>query len=151
MSDYADIANLSWDNIQEPKLLPRGSYLLRLRNVSYQEPKDSGQNGVVMFVHVPKEPMNDVSDAELAELGEDYDISENKVFTRVYIEDGTSWRRVRDILANHGFEVSGGVIESLKAASKAKLEVIGFLDRQAFTRKDGSAGEANNITEFAKV
>lgn len=149
MSDYADIANLSWDNIQEPKVLPVGSYLLRLSNAVFQPSKDADKNPVVMFVHVPKEAMADVDASALEDLGAEYDISENKIFTRIFIEDGSSWAKVRALLEKHDVTVSGSVVESLKKAKGA--EVIGYLDQQRFQRKDGSAGESNVVTEFAKV
>jgi hypothetical protein len=149
MSDYADIANLSWDNIQEPKVLPIGTYLLKLRNVTFQPSKEEGKSPVVLFVHVPKEAMEDVRSDELEALGSEYDISENKLFTRVFIEDGSSWDQVRKLLAKHGVEVSGGVEESFKKARNS--EVLGYLDQRAFTRKDGTNGVANNVTEFAPV
>lgn len=149
MSDYSDIANLSWDNIQEPKVLPVGSYLLRLSNAVFQPAKDADKSPVVMFVHTPKEAMSDVDADEIDALGDGYDISENKLFTRIFIEDGSSWAKVRAILGKHGVEVTGDVGESLKKAKGA--EVIGYLNQQRFKRKDGTTGESNNVTEFAPV
>lgn len=149
MSDYAEIAELSWDEIQEPKTLPVGTYLLKLRNVTFQPSKEEGKSPVVMFIHVPKEAMEDVKSDELEELGPEYDISENKLFTRVYIEDGSSWDQVRKLLAKHGVEVSGTVLESFKKAKGS--EVLGYLEQRTFTRKDQSVGVANNVTEFAPV
>lgn len=149
MSDYADIAELSWDEIQEPKTLPVGTYLLRLRNAVYQAAKEADKSPVVMFVHVPKEAMDDVNSDELSALGAEYDIGENKIFTRIYIEDGSSWDQVRKLLAKHGVEAKGKIEESLKAAKGA--EVLGYLNQRAFARKDGTQGVANNVTEFAPV
>lgn len=149
MSDYADIADLSWDNIQEPKVLPIGTYLLKLSNAVFQPSKDVDKSPTVMFVHKAKEAMDDVNTDELEALGADYDISENKIFTRIFIEDGSSWDQVRKLLAKHGVEVSGNVVESLKKAKGS--EVLGYLNQQTFTRKDGSVGTGNNVTEFAKV
>src|SRR6266403_3707823 len=149
MSDYADIANLSWDEIQEPKTLPVGTYLLRLRNAVFQPAKDADKSPVVMFVHVPKEAMADVKTDELEELGSEYDISENKIFTRFYIEDGSSWDAVRRLLHKHGVEPEGKIEETLKKAKGA--EVLGYLHQKTFTRQDGSVGVANNVTEFAPV
>lgn len=155
MSDtnYADIANLSWDNIQAPKNIPGGTYLLKLRNIVFQPSKEEGKNPVVMFVHVPKEPMEDVSTEELEALGANYDISQNKLFTRVFIEDGSSWDRVRRLLEKHGLEMKGGVEESLKAASKSGAEVLGAVGLgKPF--KDAASGEMrqlNEVTEFAAV
>jgi len=149
MSNYADIADLSWDNIQEPKVLPVGSYLLRLSNAVFQPSKEDGKSPVVMFVHVAKEAMDDVDTSELEALGPDYDITENKLFTRIYIEDGASWDQVRKLLAKHGVEAKGKIEETLKAAKGS--EVIGYLNQRAFQRKDNTQGIANNVTEFAPV
>lgn len=149
MSDYADIADLSWDNIQEPKTLPVGTYLLKLRNAVFQPAKDADKSPVVMFVHVPKEAMEDVKGDELEALGDNYEIGENKIFTRIFIEDGSSWAAVRNLLVKHGLKVSGNIQESLKAAKGA--EVLGYLDQDRFTRKDGTVGTGNKVTEFAPV
>lgn len=149
MSDYQDIANLSWDEIQEPKPLPVGTYLLKLRNAVFQPSKEEGKSPVVMFVHAPKEAMSDVDSEELQALGAEYDIAENKVFTRIYIEDGSSWARVRNILEKHGVKPEGDITESFKKAKGA--EVLGYLNQQTFTRKDASVGVSNNVTEWAPV
>lgn len=149
MSDYADITNLSWEEIQEPQPLPVDTYLLKARNAVFQPSKDADKSPVVMFVYVPKEAMDDVKTDELAALGADYDIAENKIFARFYIEDGSSWDQVRKHLLKHGVEVSGGILETL--ARVKGTEVLAYLEQKSFVRKDGSQGTANNATEFAPV
>lgn len=150
MSDYADIANLSWDEIQAPALLPVGSYLLKSRNASYQPSKEEGKSPTVMFVYQPKEAMEDVKSDELDELGADYDISENKIFHRFYIEDGSSWDVVRKHLEKHGVTVEGGVLETLKKFKGT--EVVAYLDQRSFTNKTTGAVVTQNVaTEFAPV
>lgn len=149
MSDYSDIANLSWDEIQEPKVLPVGTYLLKGRNARFQPAKDADKSPVVLFVFAPKEAMADVKTDELEALGNEYDITENKVFHRVYIEDGSSWAVVRNILAKMGVEVEGKIEDTLKKVKGQ--DVLGYLNQNTFTRNDGTVGVANNITEFAAV
>jgi hypothetical protein len=149
MSDYADIADLSWENIQEPKTLPVGTYLLKGKNAVFQPSKEENKSPVVMFVFSPKEAMEDVKQEELEELGAEYDISENKIFHRVYIEDGSSWASVRNLLTKMGVEAKGDVVETLKKVKGS--EVLGYLDQNTFTRKDGTVATGNNITEFALV
>jgi hypothetical protein len=148
-TNYADIAGLSWDNIQEPKALPEGTYLLRLRNAVFQPSKEEGKSPRVMFVHVPREAMEDVSSDELSALGSDYDITENKIFTTVFIEDGSSWAKVKSILEKHGLKLKGKVDEDLKNAKGA--EVLGYLKVDRFVRGDGTAGENNKVDAFAAV
>ncbi len=149
MSDYAEIAELSWDEIQEPKPLPVGTYLLRARNAVFQPSKDADKSPVVMFVYVPKEAMADVKTDELEALGPEYDIGENKIFARFYIEDGSSWDQVRKHLAKHGVTASGKIEDTLKKVKGT--EVLAYLDQNTFKRKDGSNGVGNNATEFAAV
>lgn len=149
MSDYKDIANLSWDKIQEPKPGPVGTYLLKGSNGVFQPAKEEGKSPVVMFVHTIKEAMDDVSSAELAELGEGYDLTENKVFTRIFIEDGSSWLKVRDILLKHDVKLSNNVLEDLKKVKGA--EVLGYLTIDRFKRDDGTMGENNKVETWASV
>lgn len=149
MSDYAEIANLSWDEIQESQPLPVGTYLLKARNAVFQPSKEADKSPVVMFVYVPKEAMEDVKTEELEALGPDYDIGENKVFQRFYIEDGSSWDQVRKHLVKHGIEVEGKIEDTLKKVKGT--EVLAYLNQNTFTRRDGTVGTGNNATEFAAV
>lgn len=149
MSDYADIATLSWDEIQETKPVPNGTYLLKLSNAVFQPSKDEAVSPAVMFVHTVKEAMSDVDAAELEALGADYDVTENKVFTKVFIEDGSSWKKVQSILEKHGAKTSGKVLDDLKKAKGS--EVLGYLVKDRFTRKDKTVGENNKVTEWAVV
>jgi hypothetical protein len=149
MSDnYEDILNRSWDEIPEVQALPVGSYLLRARNASYQPAKDADKSPVVLFVYQVKEPMDDVDTAELAALGDNYDIGENKIFHRMYVDDNAAWDAVRQHLAKHG--ISGGTIaESLKAFKGQ--EVIAYLSQRQYTDAAGEQKVQNNAGPFAAV
>lgn len=149
MSDYADISDLSWDNIQEPKPAPNGTYLLRGSNAVFQPSREEGQNPAVMFVHNIKEPMSDVKSEELEALGVDYDLTENKVFSKVFIEDGSSWMKVKAILEKHGIKTSGKVLDDLKKVKGA--EVLAYLTVSTFKRKDDSVGQNNKVETWAAV
>lgn len=151
MSNYADIDKLSWDEIQEPKVVPDGSWLLRLRGASYQEAKEEGKSDRVMFVHQPREPMDDVDADALRALGDNYDVTENKIYTTVFIEDGSSLFRVKKLLEQHGLTPAGNIKEFLKKTRDMKADVIGYLVTENFTRPDGSEGQKNVVKQFAKV
>ncbi len=132
--NYMDILNESWDNIQEVVTLPIGSWLLRTRNASLQPPKSEGGNPSILFVYEPKEPMQDVDQSALDELGSDYNYSENRVFFRVWLETGADKDRLRQHISRHGIDMTGMTIgESLKAVKGT--EVVAYLSQKQVTNK----------------
>lgn len=148
--DYKDILSQSWDNIQEAHVLPVGSYLIKGRNASFQPSKEEGKSPAVMFVYAAKEPMDDVKTEELEALGTDYDITENRIFKRFYIETGADWDAVRKHLEKHGVSTKGRSIEDSLKAFKG-TEVIAYLEQRNFTTKAGEAATSNEPTTFAPV
>lgn len=151
MSDYADILQQSWDNIPEAKALPVGTYLLKARNASFQPPKSEDKKPVVLFVYQPKEAMDDVQSTELESLGENYDIADNRVFTRFFIESNADWDKVRKHIVKHGVDLKGKSLEDgLK--SVANTEILAYLDQSTFTDKQtGEVRTQNDAKEFAPV
>lgn len=147
--DYADILNTSWDNIPEVQVLPEGSWLLRGRNATYQAAKSADGSPVVLFVYQAKEPMDDVDAAQLAALGDNYDIAANRIFFRFYINDNSSWDGVRKHLAKHGVDPKGTVKESLDAFKGT--EVIAYLSKRSYKTNAGEDAESNEPSQFAKV
>lgn len=149
MSDYADIASMSWENIPEPKVLPVGSYLLRGRNASYQPSKEEGKSPTFMFVYSVKEPMDDVDAEALSGLGEDYDLASNQIFFRIYVETAADFAKVRRHLALHGVEAKGDIKETLKKFKGT--EVVAYLNQKQFTDRQGETRTDNNAETFAAV
>lgn len=147
-NDYTDIANTSWENIPEPKLLPDGTWRLRLRNASYQPSKDEDKSPTVLFVYNAKEAMSDVSEDELTKLGQNYDVEANRIFTRFYVNDASDWANVRKHLEKHGVKPEGNIIQSLKIAKNA--EVLAYLSQRNFTA-NGEVREENVATSFASI
>lgn len=149
--DYTDILKQSWDEIPEAKALPVGSYLLKARNASYQASKDADKNPVVLFVYAPKEAMDDVDADALSALGENYEIADNRIFKRFYIETNADWDQVRKHIVKHGVDLTGKTIEEgLKAV--AGTEVIAWLDQSVYTDKaTGEPKTSNDPKEFATV
>jgi hypothetical protein len=149
VDSYTDIANLSWNDIPDVKTLPDGSWLLKARSASFKPSTDPEKSPVVMIVFNAKEPMDDVRSEDLEGLGKDYDVSANTIFHRIYIENFSDWKRVKDVLAKMGVDTEGkSVPDSLKEV-KGK-EIIAALKTRNFTRADGEPGEENNITAFVK-
>ena len=148
-NDYADILNQSWDNIPKVQVLPTGSWLLKLRNATYQPAASEDKSPRVMFVYAPKEPMDDVESSDLEALGKNYDYSANRIFANFFVSDGADWDKVRNHLAKHGVEVSGNIKESFEAAKGA--EVVASLNPRSYQNNAGETVIDNNPTNFAKA
>lgn len=146
-TNYADIANMTWDNIPEPKLLPDGSWLLRGRNAAYIAKKEN-LNARVLFFYQAKEPMSDVDQDALAALG-DYDVTENDIVKTFWIEKQSQWNDVKAHLELHGVDVKGQSIpDSLKAFKGS--EVISYLIQKSINTANGPK-VVNEPTTFEAV
>lgn len=149
MSDYAEIAALSWENIPEPKVLPAGSYLLRGKNATYQPSKDADKSPSFLFVYGVKEPMDDVPAEDLEALGDGYDVENNQIFHRIWVETAVDFDKVRKHLELHGIEVKGSIPDTLKKFKGT--QVVAYLKQRNFTDKSGANRVDNNAEQFAKV
>lgn len=148
--DYEEILKRTWDEIPEAQLLPVGSYRLRSKGATLVEAKEDGKNDSVLFFYNAKEPLDDVDTDALAAMG-DYDISQNTVFHRVWIESFTDWDDVRKHVAKHGIEVLGSeTIEDTFKRMKGS-EVIAWLDQGSYTNKAGELVTQNEPTQFVPV
>lgn len=146
--DYASILKKSWDEIPPVKVLPTGSWLLRGQNATYQEGK--GDNSpTVLFVYKAKEPMDDVSSEEMDALGDNYDVSANRIFVRFFISDNSDWDKVRKHLAKHGIDAKGEIGDSLKAFKGS--EVVAYLGTRTYTDNAGEEHEDNTASSFTPL
>jgi hypothetical protein len=144
----------SWGEIPEVKLLPGGTYRLRCRNVSFQAPKSEDGNPSVMFVYVPQETMDDVDQEALSELGPDYDIEENQLFERIWLERGADWDRLRKHLLKHGIteadlEEAGDIESSLKLAKGR--DVLGLVIQRQYKDKTGTMRQENGVSTYVSL
>jgi hypothetical protein len=145
--NYEDILETSWDDVPQVKLLPVGSWLLKVRNASFQPPKKEDQSPSVLIVYTAKEPMDDVSDEELAELGEDYDFGENRLFVRFWIETGADKDNLRKHIEKHGIETKGMTFAETLKALKGN-EVIAYVAQKSFQNAAGVSVVENTATNF---
>lgn len=145
--NYEEILDTSWDDIPEVQLLPVGSWLLKVRNASFQPPKKEDQSASVLIVYTAKEPMDDVSDDELRALGEDYDFGENRLFQRFWYETGADKDNLRKHIEKHGVETKGLTLaESLKALKG--MEVVAYVSQKSFQNNAGVTGVENVASNF---
>ncbi len=148
--DYEEILNKSWDEIPVAQLLPVGSYRLKSGGANYIEAKDADKNDCVLFPYTPVEPLQDVDADALAELG-DYDISQNKVFHRIWIEGYADWDKVRKHILKHGIELIPGETPKETFARMKGSAIIAWLDQREFEDKSGETVQTNDPTQFAAV
>lgn len=148
-ASYEDILNQSWDDIPEIKPLPVGSYLLRGRNASYK-PGKGDTSAYFMFVYSVKEPMSDVNDEELAELGNNYDVTENRIFHRIWVETGADMDAVRRHLVKHGVNTDGKSLGDSLKDFKGR-EIVAYLDTRTYENAAGEVVVTNDAANFAEA
>ena len=147
-TDYSAILKRSWAEIPKPKLLPEGSWRLKVRTASFKPPAEEGKNPHVMIVYEPKEPMQDVPEEALDDLGEEYPLHENRIFHRHWLETGADYDRLRELIIQHEVDLGANLEESLKTLKGG--EIVGFVKVRQFVGRNGPA-EENVISAFTKV
>lgn len=144
---YKEITKRQWDEIPIPQVLPLGSYLLKLRGVSYRPARSDDSSPMVSFGYNVVEPMSDVEETELAKLGEDYDYAINKVYATFWVDDDGDWQKVRKHLVKHGIDTKGMTLqESFKAARGAV--VVAYLEERTYTDNNNNEVTENTPTNF---
>lgn len=148
---YSEILNRSWDDIPQPKLLPEGTWLLRVRNVSYFPANEEKQQPErVAFFFEAKEPMDDVDAQELTALGEDYSFAINDIVKQFSIFRPKDWMDVRKLLDLLGVDTKGKDQAATFKDAKGQ-EVLGFLTQATFVTRAGETKTENQPTIFEKV
>ena len=148
--NYEDIANLGWDSIPEPKVLPTGSWLLRTKGATYKPSKDEDKSPQVLFIYEAREPMSDVDAAELDALGE-YDPKTGRIYTRFYVETGNDWNNVRMHIEKHGVETKGKSVPDTLKEVRGK-DVIAYLEQRTYINNTtGAQVTENTAKQFAPV
>jgi hypothetical protein len=147
-TDYDDILNQSFDDLQDDKILPLGDWVLKLRNAAFIPPKSENSNARVLFFYTPVEPV-DVDETEMGALGEDYDFTENQIVFQVWIEGNRSWRDVKSHLGRHkGVDLTGGTIRDVLKKGVKGAEVMAYLDERSFENAFGELVTENSPSRF---
>jgi len=147
VNDYEDIANRSWDDIPEPHTLPIGTWRLKAANASYAKAKSGDQNDRIMFFYRAVEPLGDVAEEALDDLGDNFDVTGEKILFQVWMEGSRDWDTVRRHLRMHEIDPSGRkVAETLKAFGGQ--EVFAYLGERSYTTKGGENRTENTMTNF---
>lgn len=142
--DYESLLDTGWEELPEVQILPEGEYLLKGRSASYKPGKGSS-NPFFMFVYDVKD-VEDLDPDGLKELG-DYDVSNNKIFHRVWIENGADIKNINAFLAKHGVK-SSTPREGLKDFKGS--EVVAYLKQRHYT-VNGEDREENVIDSVSPL
>lgn len=149
---YSEILSRSWGDIPQPKLLPEGTYLLRVRNVSYfPANEEKNQPERVTFFFEAKEAMDDVDQGELSALGEDYSFSINDIAKQFSLFRPNDWDGVRKLLTLLGVDCSPTKSQAETFSEAKGQEVLGFVKQATFTKKSGESVTQNQPEAFAAV
>lgn len=157
--DYETIGDMSWDDVPEPKVLPKGPWMLQGKNAKRMPGRegdgaDAGSSPYVLFFYKAVEPLVEVDDTELEALGADYDVNINDLTFRIYIETKADYRKVESHLAKHGVVASvdekTGKKESIDATLKRfkGAKVIGVLGQRTYKDRSGDLRTDNTVTAF---
>lgn len=150
--DYEGLLERTRAETPTLQLLPVGSFRLKHSgNAKFQKARDSDKNDSVMFVYSAMEALEDVDNEQLAALG-DYDISQNKLFFRVWIENEVDWANFWLHVDKHG-ELGLGPDATRKEAMEAMkgTEIIAWLEQRTFQNKAGDMVDTNDPVNFAAV
>ena len=148
--DYEALMNGSWDDIPQPKMLPDGTWKLKLKGAAFKPSSQEGKSSTVLFIYAPKEAMDDVDAAALAALGDDYDLDLNKVFVRFWVESADDWNQVRRHLGKHGVKTEGkSIVASFKEAKGS--EIFAFITTRDYVNGQGIEVTENAAAQFAPV
>lgn len=147
--EYDDILNRQWGDIPEVSMLPSGSWVLKAKNATYKAPTENG-NAKVLFFFIPKEPMDDVSEQALADLGADYDFASNQIVYTQWIEGPRDWAAVRDLLGKLDVDMEGLTIQQSLKAVKGH-EVVAFVDERSYTNRSGQSVTENTAANFTAL
>lgn len=146
---YGSILNRQWEDVQEEKTLPLGTFALKCRGASFKEAREEGQKDYFQFIHQVESPSDDVDLSQLEELGANYDLHINRIFTKVWYETDADMRTVKAILKAHGVEPKGSIQETL-AAMKNRT-AMGYLGIENFTDNAGQARTKNVVKAWSPV
>lgn len=130
------LLNKNWAAMPKKQLLPLGDWKYQHKGAGKFTPGKEGGSDRVTFVLVAKEPMENVDEDAIAELGDNYDYSLNTIFHTVFVGEAADWERVREVLEASGVELDGSIADSLKAV-KGK-SVVAYT--KVNTRTDNRTG-----------
>lgn len=146
--EYDDILNRGWGEIPQRKTLPLANYVLKADGALYK-PATEKSSAKVDFMYRVKEPI-DADPAQVAELGDDYEFSANRVTYTVFIESNADFDKVMKHMAKHtGANFEGSIIDTLKAFRGP--EVIAFLDTRSYTNRNGELVTINDPKNFQPI
>ena len=110
---FEDLFKMHRDEVPVPKRIPRGNYVVVCRGVSKRAPKTEDKNGLISFGYEPFEPTDDVDPNELAALGENYSIRDDRAWFDMWIKDGRDLNAVFRHVELHGVDASEGDLSTL--------------------------------------
>ena len=146
MTDYKDILSKQWKDLPQPKLLPNGSWLLRVTKVI--EPEADAKWPQFTFMMAAKQAMDDVSAADIEALGEDYDVSQSVIFHRMWASRETDFDKICRFLEKLGLDMDNLTIGD--ALEKAKgSEIVAYVDTETYNDKDGNSVTRNTAGSFS--
>lgn len=151
MSDFDSILDRAGSELSdEGKLYPSGSYHLKNVGVSFSEftGEDGREIEVCSMSYAVGDALEDVDQDELAEVAND--VQGQRVWTRFTMDNSQNIAAFKKAIRAHGIDPNEPGTTLREQAKKCKgQEVIGYLGRHSYTRKNGEAVNENSVKSLA--
>lgn len=151
---YEDLLKQSFDELPADKLLPGGTWRLRIQNASFLKPKTADDQAKWFVVVQGKEPMDDVDAQSVQEAFPDGDFSVTEIPITFWLRKPSDLSRFINFLSLAGVVVErpfsvervNGLLKSAKGS-----EFLGMVGQRMRQNSDGSSEPENTVTKFASL
>lgn len=128
---FEDFFKMGRSEVPEPQRIPRGHYIVVCRGVNKRPPKTEDKSGLISFGYEPYQPTDDVDPDELAALGENYSIRDDRAWSDHWLKDARDLKGVFAHIELHGVDTSEGDLgELLKKVVNKRL--VAYLEPEDY-------------------
>lgn len=158
MANYEETLNRQWKDLPKVQVLPCGSWEVVGQNMAYVESQEAGKSNKVLAFLKARSPMDDVDEAQLAELkgpnGSTYDPSINTIVHTIWVDDDAKWDGVRDFLKIFT-GMSDDEIDSMTQLESFKKfkgsHAVAVLGERAYTDATGNMKRENTVKSVVPI
>lgn len=151
---YEDLLKQSFDELPVDKLLPGGSWHLRVRNASFLKPKTADDQAKWFVVVQGKEPMDDVDMDAVKEAFPDGDYGVSEIPITFWLRKPSDLTKFINFMSLCGVVVERPFsVEKVNSLLKSlkNTEFLGMVGNRMRQNTDGTSEPENTVTKFAAL